>query len=242
MRRSIIRWMAGTLGAGLTLIALSTPVQSGYTLPCQASSLRDEALAFIGDFGQWNARLDNMPLLILAEAPTAIQGEVLLWLFWLWLHQPRAGLMGDTFPSSLSGPTVLTYSPPPPVLGNPPNLPIEPIGTGQSGDGPSGNDSLSSSNGGDNTGNHLPSQGSSLDSGTPSPSEPDPGVGPMPAPAAFTLLAIGSVILLLARWLQQTRRAGSVSSGRAQSSNAWRKDRTMPALERTSNATISGSW
>jgi hypothetical protein len=214
MRRGTIRWLTGGLATILALVVSATVVQGGYTPPSQSGSLLDEVSAFVGDFGQWNASLNNLPMEILASTPSAEQGEVVFLLFWFWLQDSATGPAEKATSSSPSGSTSLASLALPPSSGNPSNSSLGSIVMSQLGNDPpsfssnNGNDPPSLlSNGGGVSGQQFGSipllgGGHAGDSGT-NPMSPD--ADPMPAPASFTLLAIGGSVLLLGLWKRRRR-------------------------------------
>jgi hypothetical protein len=176
MRRDSHRGMTGVLGMVLVLLlASSAPVQAGYTEPGQSGSLMGEVSAFLGDFGQWNAYHGGLPMQLLQMVPAAEETDAIVLLFWLWLHDPLP-------------------------------LPVGSMGMGQNGNGPPSD---------------LPGGGgTSLGLGDPPPannppsSGGDPGLGgngsaptadPVSAPSGFTLMAVGSLGLLVG-WRLRSRK------------------------------------
>lgn len=186
MRRDSHRWMTGVLGIVLVLLlASSAPVQAGYTEPGQSGSLMGEVSAFMGDFSQWNAIHDGLPMKVLAMVPAADESGAILFLFWLWLHDPQG--MGGS----------------PISAGDPNPFPVGSIGLGQNGNDPpptGGNNS--NGNSGSSLGlndpppsNNPPSSGGDPELG--GNSGPTPGAAPVPEPPSFTLMAVGGIGLLV---------------------------------------------
>jgi hypothetical protein len=195
------------------MIASYAPVQGGYTLPSQSGSLLGEAAAFVGDFSQWNAMHNELPMQFLQTAPSNNRGQAGVLLFWLWLHDSWSMLGNGASLSSL-GSTNLSNLP----------LPNDPTGSklGLIGMDSSGNGSpltLSNGRGDDpsNTGsilalNNPPLQNGhhdaheigSLFSGDPhrNSGSPAPAIDPVPEPAAITLFSVGGLGLLIGWWMR----------------------------------------
>lgn len=118
MRRNTFRWRMGGLATILAVVICSPVVQGGYTPPSRSSSLLGEVSAFVGDFGAWNASLNNRPLQFLASAPAAEQIDVFVALFWLWLQDAGTGSSANASPL-LPSPKTLAGLVSPPSSGAP---------------------------------------------------------------------------------------------------------------------------
>ncbi len=201
MRRDALRRMIGILGITFAfMLALSTPAHAGYTQPGTSGSLLGEAAAFISDFSQWNNIHGGLPMKVLSMVPAADEGNAVLFLFMMWLHDPQ-GFGGM---SSGSGSTSGSSS-----SGGPGTVPVGTVGAGSaplsaSGSGGSGS-SLGLNNGGGNGG----STGGSPGLGGFSPQTgAGPSVDPAPEPASLTLLAVGGFGLLMG-WRARSRKPNS---------------------------------
>jgi hypothetical protein len=167
MRRVAIRRMLGSLGMALVLLlTVSTPVRGDHTPPSQSGSLFGELFAFVGDFGDWNAKHGNIPLEIMEIAPADEEGAAFLLLFWLWLHDGQVPPGGNGSANSPPG-TNPPSSPSPPSV---PHIPFGMIVPSPSGDAPT----ASSSNGGTSD---APASGGSAGSGSGTGSSPLPSNG-----------------------------------------------------------------
>lgn len=233
MRHNACRWMIGVLGALLALVASSDSVRAGYTPPGGSNCLLGEAVAFVSDFSQWNASQNNQPLLMLEMTPEGERGQMVLWLFWTWLHKPADQGIGGIPPSFPQHPPIggnwPTFPPPsggsieppigtivtgptndPPPLqggGNPPGMGGNPPGMG----GNPGNGGVQTdpptqyvftNNGPGTSKGPLPGIPPFPNGSTP-PSAPAPVA--VPEPATLTLLATGTIGLLLYRGMRPRR-------------------------------------
>lgn len=131
MRRNTFRWLMGGMATILAVVVSSPVVKGGYTPPSQSSSLLGEVFDFVGDFGAWNASLNNRPLQILASAPASEQIQVFVALFRLWLQDLGTGSAGNA--STPQGSMPLAGLFPPPSSGAPVGAPTGSIVMGQPG-------------------------------------------------------------------------------------------------------------
>lgn len=213
MQRNTVRWLTGGLGTILALVVSSNVVLGGYTTPNQTGNLMGEVSAFVGDFGSWNASMNNLPEQFLASTPSSQQGGAIVMLFWLWLQEGGMGPGGNGHSSSQSGSTTISGSPLP--SGNPTGS----IGAGQLGNGSfsnAGNDpaGLGGNGGSSSLLSQLPA--SSGGSGNQFGSIPPLGgtgggsgetpFADAPEPASLTLLAIGGSGMLMGVWMRRRRR------------------------------------
>ncbi|HTU93773.1 MAG TPA: PEP-CTERM sorting domain-containing protein [Gemmataceae bacterium] len=187
MRSDTSRWVTGGLATILALVVSCSAGQGGYTAPAQSNSLIGEFLAFVGDFGQWNASENNMPMQVLEMVPASDEVAAVIYLFEMWLQDSGNGSAGGTSNSSQSGSTGFASNSGLTSSDNPTNSPTGSIVAGQSGDDPpstlpsggsgsgsllsnggSGSGSLPSNGGNDPPGIGSNGGGSSLQNGSPS--------------------------------------------------------------------------
>lgn len=189
MRRHKLLWMTGSLVLMLAFTGGINTANAGYVaFPMDAGTLMADFTAFVNDFGSWNSSQNNMPMMLLANAPSSQQGQTALVLMWWWL---QSGGMNNSSASSN------------PVSGNGNGNGINfPASGGSSGGGSSGGVLPPSPVGGSGGGSPVPGGGSSGNGGGlggggggthPNVS---PNVG-APAPSALTLSCTGLVGLLL---------------------------------------------
>ena len=203
MRFCATRWLTRGIGTTLALIVSTTFAHGDYSPPTQAGGILGEFAAFVGDFGQWNASQNNMPLQILQITPAANEPQAVLALFWLWLQDGGAGNGSAGIASNMGQ-----------------GSPNGSIIAGQSGNGSLANGANDPPGlGGKGGGSSLLSGASSPGgtSGDPIGGSPVSGVsaGPggssatpfadAPEPASFTLLAVGGAGLLMGRWVRRRR-------------------------------------
>lgn len=196
MRRDALRRMIWILGITFAfMLALSTPAHAGYTEPGTSGSLLGEASAFMSDFGQWNSIHGGLPMKVLSMVPAAEEGNAVLFLFMMWLHDPQ-GFGGM---SSASGSTSGSSS-----AGGPGTVPVGTVGAGSaplSSGGSSGSSlGLNNPNGGSGG-----SSGGSPGLGGLSPQTGPGPFDPAPEPASVTLLAVGGFGLLMG-WRARSRK------------------------------------
>lgn len=215
MQRDNVRWLTGGLATILALVVSSTVALGDYTTPNQTGNLMGEVSAFVGDFGSWNASMNNLPEQFLASTPTSQQGNAVVMLFLLWLQEGGMGSAGQGSASSHSGSTTLSGAPLPSPSGNPSGsivsgqlnggLPSnggnDPPGLGGNSGSSSFLSQLPSSSGG--SGNQLGSIPALGGTGGGSGESPFDAT---PEPASVTLLAIGGSGMLMGLWIRRRRR------------------------------------
>lgn len=196
------RWLARGVGTTLALLVATTFAHGDYSPPSQAGGILGEFAAFVGDFGQWNANQNNMPMQVLQITPTAQEPQAVLLLFWLWLQEGGAGNgsggnashMGQGSPN---GSILAGQSGNGSTLGNGTS---DPPGLGGKGGGSSLLSGSSSGSSGDSFGGSPVSgvsAGGAGGSATPFADAPEP--------ASVTLLAVGGAGLLMGRWVRRRR-------------------------------------
>jgi hypothetical protein len=72
-------------------LACPASMQAGYVPPSTVSELVSDLSQFVGDFKNWNASLNNEPLLFLGMTPEPQRGEMVLLLFAFWLEEHLSG-------------------------------------------------------------------------------------------------------------------------------------------------------
>jgi hypothetical protein len=169
-----------------------------------------EVSAFVGEFGQWNAIHNGLPMMFLSKVPSSEAGDAAFMLFWFWLHDPQGFA---SLNSSQGGGS----------SGNPNGTPIGTIGGSQGGGTSDGNSHgvlpFGSASGGSTLGlNDPPVQSNGANN------EADAGANqafgghsigsnvspfdPVPEPASATLLAVGGFGLLMG-WRVRSRKSSS---------------------------------
>jgi hypothetical protein len=91
----------GLLVALAVLLAWGTPAHAGYALPSTPAQLVSSLEAFVADFGAWNARLNNQPLMELAATPSDQMTNMIVWLWLEWLGQGGSRGAAMSTPSSM---------------------------------------------------------------------------------------------------------------------------------------------
>lgn len=129
-----MRLMQGRMGlkvclllALAALLGLGTPAHAGYAFPTTPEQMISEFQAFVADFGSWNARMNNQPMMELQSA--SANGQTTNMVLLLWLEWLQSGGNSPGAPSSMQSGT---------GSGTP--------GTPGSGNGVTGGSNLSNSN------------------------------------------------------------------------------------------------
>ncbi len=196
MQRDALRRTTWVPGMVLVFFVTSPSfIHAGYADPGASGSLLGEASQFISDFNQWNTLHNGLPMQILSTAPATDESGAVMFLFWMWLHDPL-GLGAGNLSSGSS-------------------VPVGTIGAGQGGNGPPSTPAGGGISGSSLGLNNQPLQTGDKDgvklsdgpgSGSLSPQNGPVPFDPAPEPASVTLLAVGGFALLLG-WRTRSRKS-----------------------------------
>jgi hypothetical protein len=86
------------------LLGLGAPAHAGYAFPTTPAQMISEFEAFVADFGSWNAKLNNQPMMELQSASAQGQTTNMVLMLWLeWLQSGGNSTANSTPSSAQSG-------------------------------------------------------------------------------------------------------------------------------------------